>query len=65
MTMSFGAHALITIVRLLEAELAIWMTTEIPCLEIFVDHAGAKVLYFNCESLCWRDCVTYVIDLLL
>ena len=63
--MSFGAHALITIVRLLEAELAIWMTTEIPSLEIFVDLAETKVLFVNCESLCWRDCVTYDIDLFL
>ena len=65
MIMPFGAHALITIYRLLEAELATCISTEIPSLEIFVDHAETKVLYVNCESKCWRDCVTYAIDLLL
>ena len=63
--MPFGAHALITIVRLLHVEFAISIKTEKPSLEIFVDLTETKVLSVDGESLCRRDCVTYDLDLFL
>jgi len=54
MTVPFGTHALFTIVRLLHVELAIFIKTEKPSLDIFVDLAKSKGLSVDGESLCWR-----------